>query len=838
VSAELPFADFLDVLRTRDIAIGVDSYLRVARLLARWDRTDRASFRTAIAAVLARNSDEVTIIRTAFDEIYPIDEAIAEPPPAVTAPTAPLTLKQWLYLHRWWIALGTTIAILIALSIRFAIVVTPKPTQTSTAGVTFRLPDSVDSRRSPPRPAPPLPRSIDWTRSVQVTALVYAIAFCGLLAHRFRRSLRSMARAGWQYALAAMPGPFNFSWSVAGRLRWFTRHDLEDIATILGRRSGEARDTRNLDVRETLRKTLRRGMFPELVFLRSRQTSPIVVIEDVAYEMRPWQLKVEELLSGLQRLGIRLERWSFDADAGRLSAAQVEASISLEALARRRPDSPLIVVSTGSGIASALDQAGRSWIGDLEFWPYRQWVNPIGNPAYWREELARLPLSVWPMTAEGLQELARQIDVASADRSANLEREQWRFRPITSNDLERLKRLIALVPFPPVALAELLRQRFCPDVPEEALLHIRRESEDPRGEYIRLLPAELARLTQSQRYEATGREALIRRFLLDVLKHSEPAPGSAAHLRWQLNHAVQRLQLADVEESDAEPALAALRALSSTPINAEVQQALDRAVQSKRIRDGVRPVRKQAARTLRRVPAVAATANLETHRRRMSVPAAILIPAGLTAIVLLVLAATPSLKGAETSLELKAYNLQHVPGANPPGILRMSAVARDGPAPQTPELFQALAGSDSWTRVDPQPRIEIFPERPFELSLVPSDQGRYYQLRATWPQRNLAISNAEWVPSRDAILTILAVPWATVRIRSGTTEVRTESNQTPMWVALAPGRYDIDFTGPQGRTTTESVELQPYATHDVVGRFREPDDIVRELLGSSPRLAR
>lgn len=89
-----PFADLLALLRAEGLAIGPDDHLRVARLLDRYDGASRDDLRGALAALLARDADEVAQVRAAFDLLYPADDA---PPRAEAAPptSAPRRWRPW-----------------------------------------------------------------------------------------------------------------------------------------------------------------------------------------------------------------------------------------------------------------------------------------------------------------------------------------------------------------------------------------------------------------------------------------------------------------------------------------------------------------------------------------------------------------------------------------------------------------------------------------------------------------------------------------------------------------------------------------------------------------------
>jgi hypothetical protein len=65
-------------------------------------------------------------------------------------------------------------------------------------------------------------------------------------------------------------------------------------------------------------------------------------------------------------------------------------------------------------------------------------------------------------------------------------------------------------------------------------------------------------------------------------------------------------------------------------------------------------------------------------------------------------------------------------------------------------------------------------------------------VRANLPQGNLAVSNAVWVPSDQALLvSIDALPWANVTLRNDQSTIGPQA--TPFSASLLPGRYQLHF---------------------------------------------
>src|SRR3954471_20264822 len=100
MAALLPFDQFLVLLRGRGYSVGVNEHLALARLLAGWPGTSSPEFGDALAALLARNEDEVSGIRRLYDQFYALPEEKidrgSDVPPAVERQRVRLRARTWL----------------------------------------------------------------------------------------------------------------------------------------------------------------------------------------------------------------------------------------------------------------------------------------------------------------------------------------------------------------------------------------------------------------------------------------------------------------------------------------------------------------------------------------------------------------------------------------------------------------------------------------------------------------------------------------------------------------------------------------------------------------------
>jgi hypothetical protein len=110
--------------------------------------------------------------------------------------------------------------------------------------------------------------------------------------------------------------------------------------------------------------------------------------------------------------------------------------------------------------------------------------------------------------------------------------------------------------------------------------------------------------------------------------------------------------------------------------------------------------------------------------------------------------------------------------------------------------------------------IDLADGAPTVVQLTSQDTGNYYQVRATLPERNLAVSTPVWVTSDQlAFVLIDASPWANVTITGQTTT----TGQTPFTAALPPGTYQMQFVNPNltpPSTLTQSITI-PVAGNSV-----------------------
>lgn len=606
-----PFSDFLLFLRTRGFDVGLAQFQDLARLcesLSDELAQDRQLLSRSIAGLLARSQEERDDIEKLFF-VYYAEAFVRDPEVRLSQADAvqkgvfrdevvklqqpvPTKWKRWLAL----LLLPLLICGLALLGYRKWFPKLPPAQEHKQEKQPEKEPEKgpgpspVGSMPELPLPdlGPPL-HLFHFEDAAKYVVPVPVILFVGLFVFFRRRGLRGWAKKYWR-AIRNDLGGGQLADISFGKLLGpaLDRGDLEDMATILGR-SDDRPSSRALDGEKTVQETVKRGALPQLVYLRRSAARTILLLCDVSSDMRLWRRKTEALVDGLRRRGVPLLVRYFDGDAEYVSDQPFGRPESLAQVMRLYPDAGLLVVSAGVGIYDR-DQPGKraDWLSLCERYRLRIWLHPVSSRSVWRKPLRRrdFPLRVLPMSRKGMlaaaydlaQEKERRRHIAKADAATE--------RAATDDDKQRLLQLLSLWPDAPLDLADYLRQKFCPQVPEEALLHVLAQSQDLSGQRLRFSEAELAQhFAQLQKQDAHLQteaevaqrlEERVRRDFLAVLHKHEPIDKSGIeHMQWRLRCAMQKLYFHDAEDRNANEAVAALRELAAGPLWEDVADALD-----------------------------------------------------------------------------------------------------------------------------------------------------------------------------------------------------------------------------------------------------------------------
>ncbi len=561
----LPFSDFLDLLRASGLGVGLHEYLAVGKLLDNWDHTDRDALRDGLAALIARSQDEVEAIRRLFDEHYPTKEpeATPPPPPGGAHGRTVQTVRTVRSRRTWQVALAvlSLLTAAVSLSIYFSPgeypLVSPPVTINEAARPVSPVEEAVavELPGEPPAGAiPDPPRPVDWSSVAWLAGAVGAVVLIPLWGRRVRDAARRWTTDAWELAQAALPGPYHARLVLKDLVTRLPRKDVEEAATLLARTFSHSTHGRRLDVVRTVRATLAAGLLPTLVFERSRLQESILVLHDVSQAMGSHAARVDGLLDDLRRQGVVFERWFFDGDVSRPSRRPHDVTIRLEELLRHRADDPVLIISTGLGLPALMESPDTGWLVALRRGTRRVWMTPIADPLLWPAALPRVGCPVVPMTRRGLVHAATILAGHAHAAAGVLARIATGSRAVTTTDVDRLKTLASLVPYPTLSLLELLRQRFAPDIPESGVLFAAGGHAVVGEIPIRMPDEEIRRLAARVGAEAPSLEKDVRTYLLKVLHDSQPPAGSAAELRWQTSVAIHELQLARLRGEGGEEA--------------------------------------------------------------------------------------------------------------------------------------------------------------------------------------------------------------------------------------------------------------------------------------------
>jgi hypothetical protein len=806
----LPLAEFLDVLRARNLGVGLHEHMAVGKLLHHWSATNRDELRNALAALIARHDDEVAEIRRLFDECFPVAPITSEvgPQPSTRAYSVVDVVRN----RYTWIAAVAILALLAwaALSVRAAIlaplpsvarpilvpVPNPLPTPIVDPGPGFR--GFVETLGEPPAigvPAPPARR--DWRGLSWLSGATLVMAMTLLWGVRLRAAARRWTASSWAAVLEALPGPFHGDLILKDLVTRLPRTDVEEAATVLGRSFSRDQRGDQLDVTLSLRETLRSGMLPRLIFRARRVHETVLVLQDVSQAMSIHTRRVESFLNDLRRQGIALERWWFDGDVSSPSRRPHGVPTTLDTLFRGRDDGPVMILSTGHGVAAMLDTPDRSWMTALRSRSRRVWITPILDAKLWPTALQRVPIVAVPMTRPGLLQAARLLTGDDRTGPGAISRSIGAPREVTASHVDRLKQLGALVPYPTVELLELLRQRFAPDIPESAVLFTVDSRTAAADTPFRMSDEEIRTRLAEIRVGSPGLELQAREYLQKVLADSEPVAGSAAHMRWQASMAIHRVQLAELQGTDARAAVDELRRLYHGPLWSEIRDIVARQSSAgaamKQLSASVKADRRQGDPPAFREPA----ADAHPPAFRWVAPGwRALTTAAALAVIVAIGGSLTNLFILQASHEPNAFLLEYAPGdADAPGYLMVRKRAADSSLAGPPRLYRdATPTEDAFTLEGNTPvRLPVDPARAF-----------VYQVRAPLPGGGLALSNTVWAPS--VLVVIDAHPWARVTISSAGAGVVPQFQQlTPVTIRLPEGRYQLRLDN--GGLTPERTEI-------------------------------
>jgi formylglycine-generating enzyme required for sulfatase activity len=192
----------------------------------------------------------------------------------------------------------------------------------------------------------------------------------------------------------------------------FAETAMDDAATVLGR-IGLASGGTDLDVPATVRRTARAAGRVEPVLRPRFRPAPLLVLVDVESGDHAFLDGVDWVLARWRKLGVAFERHDYAWRPHHLTPAGGGPALTLDQLARRRPDARVLVFSPlGRPERFA---GGAPWLRALAAWPHRALVDLDPRPDSERSYdvrrffklCARAGLPRHPFTPRGLVTAAR-----------------------------------------------------------------------------------------------------------------------------------------------------------------------------------------------------------------------------------------------------------------------------------------------------------------------------------------------------------------------------------------------------------------------------------------------
>ncbi len=598
----LPFSEFLQALRARDVQVGVREHQRLLRLLTlAGDSLRRDELRAAVAALLGHDRIKAQTVREIFDAHFTeggdgddvtvaelrrmkptaaglgaVEAATAGTPGAagpIVAPSGPARLAgqassvqsgrrrliQVLLASVLFAGLGLGLSRLLGIGTSASL---GADSGIPDAGPSADLAPSASNASEPPDLGPPadppdgviddppdlpkLPPVLHYGKPAAAGGALFLLAALFSYLHRRRQRQRDLAFRQANEGLSALPGPHRYQLDLPGLSPPIPREDIEELAVLLCRQAATRGQGNRLDGERTTRHIGRTGLLTRLYLNPRRTRRTLLVLLDTDHHTRRFTRSITALLTGLSRQGVPLTLRYFCGSAERLAETPQGPTQPRDEALRPFQGHPLLIISTGDRVRTRSGMA--SWVPVLarEF-PRRSWLHPAPLRQLWPSLLLkrRFPFPVRPLCRAGFLAVAADLSVDPGVLPPPVKEP----RPVPERDLRRLMRLLCLWPGADALLAEWLRQRHCPEVPPQGLLQILAGGLDPTFATMRFSPEELSQLIDELRVLEPGRDEVVRQDLLRVLNRSKPAEGSAAHLYWQRDCALQEIYIHDADGS-------------------------------------------------------------------------------------------------------------------------------------------------------------------------------------------------------------------------------------------------------------------------------------------------
>lgn len=415
----LLFGDLLEYLRQQGFMIGIDSHLRLQKVLSRVSgHCGPDELRTLLCPIFACDKKQQEFFYRAFDaylglqqiNMVPLKDAetVSLHDKAQKPDVTPFWARRWPYF-----ILGLALAAAIALTSYYH----ERQAQFNHQAAPPR------PEASPPTPVPtflttladePVPELIKPVRWLAAAVPLLSLLLFELYLYKHRNLLINMLRSSSQPYILPLhsdtPAPSIFD-----------RERLYHSARRLRHRQGDK--IHLLDVAATIRETAKNLGYPVLRFRRISRTPDYVVLIERASYRDHFSRYIEELMKALEDEGVLLKRYYYEADPRvcfepfdeTYGKSQIstesdkrpsERTVSLKEIVNKHEDSRLVICGSGEGLVDPITGETVEWIRIFGQWKERALLTPV-TPREWaaRELALSVQFLVLPATLEGLQSL-------------------------------------------------------------------------------------------------------------------------------------------------------------------------------------------------------------------------------------------------------------------------------------------------------------------------------------------------------------------------------------------------------------------------------------------------
>lgn len=400
----LGFGDLLDHLRRNGFKIGIDSHLRLQKVLRKVSgNCSPEDLKTLLCPIFSTNKRQQEFFYSAFDSYFGLaDQSISPTKIITTLPKAtsrrerePVWARRWPYI---------LIAFLITVIIAALLYHQKQQTQIGSqqpiqAAVTIRASTVIKNE--------PVPELIYAIRGVAILAPVLFLVLYEFYLHNRRTLLLKRLRSTNQ------PHTFPLHPNVA-LPPLFGSTQFHDSARLLRRR--QVAEFSRLDIDATVQATTKSLGYPQFRYKpASRIPEYLILVERKTYSDHVAAF-FDALTKEIEDDGLVITRYYYDGDARvcfRPSGEQNvgEQGVPVGIILSEHEDCRLLVFGSGEGLFDPVLGTLQDWTSIFSKWNERALITPIPTDEWaYRERILSQQFFIVPATVDGLQSLAEHYE--------------------------------------------------------------------------------------------------------------------------------------------------------------------------------------------------------------------------------------------------------------------------------------------------------------------------------------------------------------------------------------------------------------------------------------------